>query len=252
MIAGEGKALLVCASENGNEGEQKIYRVSMLCKLEDCGLQTVAELKLLVEIKAGLDPELTALLHADHGELKDGVMLADLAWLPTTTELYAQTWMKVVVGPHLGIVPSEVTNDQFTTLCAALVSEPLDVLDLRGCTQVHDFSGLIQLSLSKLDISNCKLFAEGASALAASLKGNQGITKLDISSNQLGLNSEYGRDASGVIALADVFPDMGAMTSLNLASNRLYAGGTKIVAEAIKVKKCARTCNHVGTIFMSI
>jgi hypothetical protein len=44
---------------------------------------------------------------------------------------------------------------------------------------------------------------------------------------------------SGVIALASTIKDMGAMTSLNLASNALYAGGAKIVAEAIKVTKCA-------------
>jgi hypothetical protein len=62
-------------------------------------------------------------------------MLADLAGLPKTTELYAQTLTKAVVAPH-GIAPSEVTNDQFTALCAALVSEPLDILDLRECSQV--------------------------------------------------------------------------------------------------------------------
>ena len=64
-----------------DEGEQQIYRVSvlkfgsgdLLCELEDCGLLTVAELKRLVEAKTGLDPELTVLLHVEHGELKDGV-----------------------------------------------------------------------------------------------------------------------------------------------------------------------------------
>jgi hypothetical protein len=45
-------------------------------------------------------------------------------------------------------------------------------------------------------------------------------------------------DVSGIIALADAIPDMGAMTSLNLASNYLRADGAKIVAEAIKVTKC--------------
>jgi hypothetical protein len=42
----------------------------------------------------------------------------------------------------------------------------------------------------------------------------------------------------GIIALANAIPDMGAMTSLNLASNNLRAGGAKVVAEAIKVTKC--------------
>jgi hypothetical protein len=64
------------------------------------------------------------------------------------------------------------------------------------------------------------------------------ITELEISSNVLGPDSSYGQDMSGVIALADAIPDMGAMTSLNLAANNLRAEGAKIVAEAIKVTKC--------------
>ena len=43
----------------------------------------------------------------------------------------------------------------------------------------------------------------------------------------------------GIIALANAIPDMGAMTSLNLASNYLYAHGAKVIAEAIKVIECA-------------
>ena len=179
----QGTALLARGSCIDDEGEQKIYHVSvlkfgsgdLLCKLEDCGLQTVAELKLRAESKAGLDPELTVLLHAEHGELKDGVKLADLAGLPTAIDLYAQTLMKVVVAQHLGTAPLEVTNAQFKTLCAALVSEPLDILDLSRCTQVCDFSGLMQLSLSQLDIIDCKLRADGGKALAEGLKGNTSI-----------------------------------------------------------------------------
>jgi hypothetical protein len=47
------------------------------------------------------------------------------------------------------------------------------------------------------------------------------ITELNISSNSLGINSDSGRDTSGVIAIADAIPDMGAMTSLNLSSNAI-------------------------------
>jgi hypothetical protein len=79
--------------------------------------------------------------------LKDGVRLNDIAGLPTT-ELYAQTLMEVIVARHLRIAPQEVTSDQFDTICAALASEPLDILDLSGCTQIRDFSGLVQLSIS--------------------------------------------------------------------------------------------------------
>jgi hypothetical protein len=39
----------------------------------------------------------------------------------------------------------------------------------------------------------------------------------------------------GIIAIANVIPDMRVLTSLNLSSNCLKAEGAKIVAEAIKV-----------------
>ena len=42
----------------------------------------------------------------------------------------------------------------------------------------------------------------------------------------------------GVIALANVIPDMGAMTSLNLAKNYMWADGAKHIAAAIKVIYC--------------
>jgi hypothetical protein len=65
--------MLVRARSVGDEGEKKIYRVSvlrfgsgdLLCKLEDCGLLAVAELKRLAETKSGLIPELAVLLHAE-------------------------------------------------------------------------------------------------------------------------------------------------------------------------------------------
>jgi hypothetical protein len=174
-------------------------------------------------------------LHAEHGELKDDEKLTDLVRIPTT-EIYAQTLINVSVAQHLGIAPHEVTNDQFTTLCTALVSEPLDIMELKGCIHVHDFS-LLSLVLSKLDISDCNLFAEGGKALAAGLKGNQAITELNVSNNSLGMNSDHDGDISGIIAIADVIGD-GAMMSLNLASNGLRSEGAKIVAEAIKVTKC--------------
>jgi hypothetical protein len=47
----------------------------------------------------------------------------------------------------------------------------------------------------------------------------------------------YETDMTGIIALADAINDMGALTSLNLASNELEAEGANIVAEAIKVTK---------------
>ena len=61
------------------------------------------------------------------------------------------------------------------------------------------------------------------------------MTELNLAGNNMGL-TKWGREAdmTGVSAVADAIPTMGALTSLNLASNRLGAEGAKQVAEAIK------------------
>jgi hypothetical protein len=85
-------------------------------------------------------------------------------------------------------------------------------------------------ALLVLSLKSNNLHAEGGKALAAGLKGNQGITELDISDNCLGLNSDYGADTSGVIAIADAIPDMGALLVLSLKKNSL---GTKEAGKAL-------------------
>jgi hypothetical protein len=69
-------------------------------------------------------------------------------------------------------------------------------------------------AMTKLDISSNEIRAERGTALAAGLKGNQVITELNISSNDLGLDDNHLDDTSGVIAIADAIPDMGALTKL--------------------------------------
>ena len=165
------------------------------------------------------------------------------------------------MADELQIAPGEVTDTKLAVLCDSIRDDPPDILILCGCRRVTNISFLVQLStISHLDISGCNpeggakggshlagaikdmgamkkidissngLRAEGGKALAAGLKGNLVITELNISSNRLGQNSEYGHDTSGVVAIADAIPDMGAMTSLNLASNSLGVEGAKIIA----------------------
>jgi Ran GTPase-activating protein (RanGAP) involved in mRNA processing and transport len=69
------------------------------------------------------------------------------------------------------------------------------------------------------DISSNDIKAEGSKALAAVLKGNQVITELNFSNNNLGDNSVGESDTSGVIAIADAIPDMGALSTLILSQN---------------------------------
>jgi hypothetical protein len=114
--------------------------------------------------------------------------------------------------------------------------------DLGGGLQKGDGPGFAKelavgisdnVALTKFDISSNDIWAEGGKALAAGLKGNQGITELDISENYLGLNVDADADTSGITAVANAISDMGAMTSLNLASNDLRVAGAKIVAACL-------------------
>jgi hypothetical protein len=89
-------------------------------------------------------------------------------------------------------------------------------------------------ALTKFNISKCELMAEGGKALAAGLKGNQVITELNISNNDLLCwKSCENADTSGIIAIADAIPDMRALTSLNLASNIFGVEGAKIIAAVL-------------------
>jgi hypothetical protein len=67
--------------------------------------------------------------------------------------------------------------------------------------------------MTKFDISSNLFRAEGGKALAAGLKGNQVIAELNISNNYLGVNSYGNCDTSGVTAIADAIPDMGALAT---------------------------------------
>jgi hypothetical protein len=103
------------------------------------------------------------------------------------------------------------------------------------------------------------LRADGCKALAEGLKGNTVITELDISSNALGVDSNHEPDMSGVIALANIIPDVRALSSLDLSSNSLGAEGTTVLAKMLQIVFCEdgkrfkrkgmiaqSTCRHCG------
>ena len=103
-------------------------------------------------------------------------------------------------------------------------------------------------ALSVLFVQSNNLHADGGKALAKGLKGNTGITELDISSNYLGVASNYEPDMSGVIALADAIPDMGAMTKFDISSNEIRAEGGKALAEGLKGNQVITELNFSGNI----
>jgi hypothetical protein len=121
---------------------------------------------------------------------------------------------------------------------------------------------------TEADLSGLKMDADDAAILASELPDKGALSVANVMGNTIGKEqlaklqeimrskpnlqslcgiaggateadlSGLGMDADDAIILASELPDKGAMTSLNLASNRLYAEGAKIVAEAIKVTKC--------------
>jgi hypothetical protein len=80
-------------------------------------------------------------------------------------------------------------------------------------------------ALTKFDISKNNLYAAGTTALAEGLKGNQVMTELNLAGNVMGKGSGRGyngvTDMSGVAALADVIPGMGALSIANVMGNRI-------------------------------
>ena len=189
-----GKSLFVRALSVGDEGEMQTYSVrvlhflngSELCTLEDCGGdQRVAELKLLIEERTGWLPELTVLMHANcEDELLDDrmLMLAQFAsegGLHAELEFYAQLLRKVVVAEKLGMSGRErqVTDALLNGLCDELEAEPVDILDLRGCTQIGRSSSpscLPQLSMvSVLCVAGCQGIP--GSLILACLQGMGGL-----------------------------------------------------------------------------
>ena len=94
-------------------------------------------------------------------------------------------------------------------------------------------------ALVKFTISDNALCAAGGKALAEALKGNQIMTELNIGSNYLGKTSWDDADLSGVSALANVIPTMGALSSLNLSQNRIPA------EEMGSARSVPRACNQL-------
>ena len=88
-------------------------------------------------------------------------------------------------------------------------------------------------ALVKFTISDNDLRAEGGKALAEALKDNTIMKELNIAKNNLSYNAHANTDTSGVIAISDAIPTMGALTSLNLANNQISVEGAKHIAAAL-------------------
>jgi hypothetical protein len=118
-----------------------------------------------------------------------------------------------------------------------------------------DFGGIIAIAnaipdmraLTKFDISNCNLRAEGGKALAVGLKGNHVMTELNVAGNLLGIKADGSDDTSGIIAIADAIPDMGALTKFDISNNTILAEGGKALAEALKGNQVITELSAAGS-----
>ena len=77
-------------------------------------------------------------------------------------------------------------------------------------------------ALVKFDVSKNRFRAAGGKALAGALKGNSVMQELNISSNDLGYNSNY---KSGIIAISDAIPTMGALVKFDISENEISPEG---------------------------
>ena len=92
-------------------------------------------------------------------------------------------------------------------------------------------------ALAKFDISRNGLCAAGGKAIVKDLKHNHNMTELNLAGNNLGkVGTQYNAaaDMSGVIAISDAIPTMGALVTFDISANSLRAEGGKILAEALK------------------
>ena len=94
-------------------------------------------------------------------------------------------------------------------------------------------------ALVKFNVSNNSLCAAGAKTLAEALKGNQIMSEINLSNNSLGKvgpGSAASADMSGVIAISDAIPTMGALVKLVMGDNKLKgAEAGKALGDAIAV-----------------
>jgi hypothetical protein len=102
-------------------------------------------------------------------------------------------------------------------------------------------------ALTKFDISKNMIRAEGGKALAAGLKGNQAIIELNIADNELGYDANVHNDMSGIVALADVIPGMGALSSVNLLKNYIDIDQAKALVSILKEHPTLKSlCGNSG------
>eukprot|EP00935_MAST-01C_sp_MAST-1C-sp1_P001408 g1408.t1 len=110
---------------------------------------------------------------------------------------------------------------------AATMKTDITEADLSGKELGDSGAIIVAAFLPKCHGNDIRL--EGAKSLAETLKGNQRVTELDISSNRITDEAVYQncKDMSGVTALADAIPTMGALVKFTISGEQYYDDGFK-------------------------
>ena len=108
--------------------------------------------------------------------------------------------------------------------------------DVRGFSALADAVPTMGALLT-FNISDNDLCAAGGKVLAEALKGHPSMTELNIASNSLGQKSatEYAEeDMSGIVAIGNAIPTMGAIVKVHMSQNKMLTEEAgKAMAEAL-------------------
>jgi Ran GTPase-activating protein (RanGAP) involved in mRNA processing and transport len=169
----------------------------------------------------------------NYGEMSGVIALADaIPDMEAMTSLHVG--MNAIPEKEMkGIIVIAMSKDNMKLLCEVPIKDKtLTELDVSGKSLGTEGALVVaeylrdKGAVTKFDISDNSLYAAGGKVLAEALNGNQVMTELNLARNTLGLkaNSDGEADMSGIIALADVIPGMGALSSLDLSNNKLTRG----------------------------
>jgi Ran GTPase-activating protein (RanGAP) involved in mRNA processing and transport len=86
---------------------------------------------------------------------------------------------------------------------------------------------------TELDMSSKKLDASDAIMLATEIVGNGALTKLNISTNRIGEHYARNGNTDGAQALSAAIKGKTSLKELNLSSNGFKGGGAKLLADGI-------------------
>ncbi len=90
--------------------------------------------------------------------------------------------------------------------------------------------------MTKLNMSTNDLCAAGTKALAEALRGNSIMKELSLAGNKMGLDKAWRgtTNMSGVMAISNAIPTMGALYSLDISDNRVPDGQAQEIDKLIR------------------